>query len=252
MQGLENASGGLTDYGSFIALGLVAVWAVLLIPLCRSTLKTTPFLAASGSLAFLIVFFWLWPTITEISLGKFGSIKTNVEQAKTYLNQMKDIESQVKDIRTKIEQDAQAASKLQAEAAKMRADFDKAQAEREPRHITPEQAAKMINRLSTVPKGPVSVAPAFIDSTDVKDFAAQISDVLAKSGFNLVKAPKDVLTYSVPGVFIMVRDIQHAPLYAAEIQNAFRDEAGILLSGVSKPEDVSDDAPVVIAVSSHP
>jgi F0F1-type ATP synthase membrane subunit b/b' len=252
MQGLENTGGGLTDYGSFIALGLVVVWAALLIPLCRSKLKTTPFLAASGSLAFLIVFFWLWPTITEISLGKFGSIKTNVEQAKTYLNQMKGIQSQVKDIREKIEQDAQAASQLQAEAAKMRTDFDKAQAERQPRHITPEQAAKIINRLTPVQKGAVSVAPAFIDSTDAKDFAAQISEVLTKAGFNLVKAPKDVLSYSVPGVFLIVRDIQHAPSYAAEIQNAFKDEAGILLSGVSQPESVSDDAPVVIAVSSHP
>jgi hypothetical protein len=51
---------------------------------------------------------------------------------------------------------------------------------------------------------------------------------------------------------MMVRDIQHAPSYAVETQNAFKDEAGILLSGVSKPEDVSDDAPVIIAVSSHP
>jgi hypothetical protein len=51
---------------------------------------------------------------------------------------------------------------------------------------------------------------------------------------------------------MMVRDIAHAPSYAAEIQNAFNDEAGILLTGVSKPENVTDDAPVIIAVSSHP
>jgi hypothetical protein len=246
------STSGLTDYGSFIAVALLVVLAALLIPLCRSKLKIRAFLAASGTLGFLIVFFWLWPTITEISIAKFGSIKTNVEQAKTYLNQMKDIQSQVKEIRGKIEQDAQAASQLQAEGAKLRADFEKAQAERQPRHITPEQAAKIINRLGPVQKGPVSVTAGFVDSTDAKDFAAQITDVLTKSGFDLVKSPKDYLSFSVPGAFMMVRDIQHAPSYAVEIQNAFKDEAGILLSGVSKPEDVSDDAPVIIAVSSHP
>jgi F0F1-type ATP synthase membrane subunit b/b' len=217
-----------------------------------SKLKTAQFSAASLALAFFIVFFWLWPTITEISIGKFGSIKTNVEQAKTYLNQMKDIQAQVKDIREKIGQDAQAASRLQAEAAKMRADFDKAQAERQPRHITPDQAAKIINRLTPVQKGPVSVSPAAIDSTDAKDFAAQISDVLTKSGFNLVEAPKHYLSYSAPGAFLIVRDVQHAPSYAIEIQNAFKDEAGIVLTGIPKPEDVSDAVPVVIAVSYHP
>jgi F0F1-type ATP synthase membrane subunit b/b' len=247
----ENA-GGLTEYGSFIALALLIVLATLLIPLSRSKLKISAFLAASGTLGFLIVFFWLWPTITEIPIAKFGSIKTNVEQAKTYLNQMKNIQSQVKEIREKIEQDAQAASQAQAEAAKLRADFEKAQAERQPRHITPEQAAKIIERLKTVQKGPVAVTYGAVDSTDAKGFAEQIKDVLAKAGFNVVNSPKDYLSFSAPGAFMMVRDIQHAPPYASEIQKAFYDEIGILFSGASKPEDVSDDAPVVIAVSSHP
>jgi hypothetical protein len=215
-------------------------------------LKIRAFLAASGTLGFLIVFFWLWPTITEISIAKFGSIKTNVEQARTYLSQMKDIQSQVKEIKEQIERDAQAASQLQAEAARLRADFEKAQAERQPRRITPEQAAKIINRLGPVQNGPVSVTAAFVDSTDAKDFAAQITDVLTKSGFSLVKSPKDYLSFSGPGAFMMVRDFQHAPSYALEIQKAFKDEAGIWLNGWSKPEDVSDDAPVIIAVSSHP
>jgi hypothetical protein len=51
---------------------------------------------------------------------------------------------------------------------------------------------------------------------------------------------------------MMVRDIHHAPLYAIEIQNAFKDEAGITLPGVSRPEDIPDNDMVVIAVSSHP
>lgn len=248
----SDSPGGLTDYGSFVALGLVLVWVALLIPLSLSTLKTRAFLAASGVFSFLIVFFWLWPTITEISIAKFGSIKTNVEQAKTYLNQMKDIQSQVKEIRGTIERDTQAALQAQAEAAKLRADFDKVQAERKPRHITPEQAAKIIERLKTEQKGPVAVAYGFTDSTDAKGFAEQIKDVLTKAGFNVVKSPKDYLSFSIPGAFMLVRDAQHVPLYAEAIQKAFRDEVGIVFGGISKPEDVSDDVPLVIAISSHP
>jgi hypothetical protein len=144
---------GLMAYGSFIALGLVVVWAALLVPLCLTRLKTGAFLAASGVLAFLIVFFWLWPTITEISIGKFGSIKTNVEQARGYLNQLKAIEGEVGDIKARIEADAKSAQELQKETAKIRADFEQAQAARQPRHLTPEQVAAIINLLKPVPKG---------------------------------------------------------------------------------------------------
>jgi hypothetical protein len=107
------------------------------------------------------VFFWLWPTITEISIWKFGSIKTNVEQAKTYLNQMKALQNQVRDITEKIAQDAQAASKLQADAAQMRADFDKEntelrakaanlQSEISPRHLN---GPLFLSILGDSPKG---------------------------------------------------------------------------------------------------
>ena len=251
MQTLDSA-GGLTAYGSIIALGLVVVWAALLVPLCLNRLRTGAFSAASAVLAFLIVFFWLWPTITEISIGKLGSIKTNVEQARVYLSQLKAIEGEVGSIKSRLEADASSALELQKETAKIRADFEQAQAAREPRHITSEQEAAIIHRLKPIPKGPVAVMAALTDSTDAKSFYEQISDTLAKSGFTLIKSPKDYLSFSVPGAFMMVRDIHNVPSYAIDIQNAFKDEAGILLTGFSKPEDIPDDDIVVIAVSSHP
>jgi hypothetical protein len=114
MQPLEN-SGGLTAYGLLIALGLLVIWAVLLIPLSRGRLKTAPFLTASIVFAFLIVFFWLWPTITEISFGKLGSIKTNVEQVRVYLSQIKAIEGEVRDVNDRIKADATRAQERVAE-----------------------------------------------------------------------------------------------------------------------------------------
>jgi hypothetical protein len=186
------------------------------------------------------VFFWLWPTITEISIWKFGSIKTNVEQARVYLSQLKAIESEVGDIKARIEADATRAQELQKQTAKMRADFEQAQAARRPRHLTPEQEAGIIKRLTPVPKGPVSVMSALLDATDAKEFAVQISEVLTNSGFKLVDPPVKWISFSVPGVMMCVQDIQHAPSYAAAIQSAFNDEAGLLMTGYSKPEDIHD------------
>jgi hypothetical protein len=113
VQPLEN-SGGLTAYGPFIALGLVAFWAVLLIPVSRGRLEEGPFRTASYFLGLLAGFFCLWPYITEISFGKLGSIKTNVEQARAYLSQIKAIEGEVKDVKARIKVDTQRAQDQQS------------------------------------------------------------------------------------------------------------------------------------------
>jgi len=183
VQSLDN-SGGLTAYGSFIALGLVVVWAVLLIPLSRGRLKTRAFLAASGVLAFLVVFFWLWPTITEISIWKFGSIKTNVEQARVYLSQLKAIEGEVGDIKARIEADATRPQELQTQAAKMRADLEKEIAARQARLINPQQRVRLVAALTKItPKGELTVTWKLFDE-EAERFGKQILEALNEAGFN--------------------------------------------------------------------
>lgn len=192
MQPLEN-SAGLTAYGSLIALGLVVVWAVLLIPLSRGRLKTAPFLAASGVLVFLVVFFWLWPTITEISFWKLGSIKTNVEQARVYLSQLKAIEGEVRDIKARIEADARRAQELQKQV--------------QPRLITPQQYLRLVAALSKItPKGQLTVTWKLFDE-EAEQFGKQILKALNEAGFD-AKEVRGPFGFGISGQWIMVRDLK--------------------------------------------
>lgn len=71
----------MLEHGAYVALGLLAIWIVLLFSLARGTMKTAPFGMASLFFALMIPFFWLGPEITELSILKVGSFKTNAEQA---------------------------------------------------------------------------------------------------------------------------------------------------------------------------
>lgn len=215
MQPLEN-SGGLANYGTFIALGLIFVWGVVLIALCRSKLKTAAFSVASGVLVFLIVFFWLWPTITEISIGKFGSIKTNVEQAKTYFNQMKEIQSQVKDMRDKIEQDTRAATQLQADAEKMRADAEKARAETARikeqlagREFTQDQHDRVASLIEGLPR-PLASTMLFdsaVGNGDAKRYGGLIARALSDAVGRPIDGPLGLSTcVECTGVWVCVNE----------------------------------------------
>jgi hypothetical protein len=229
---LEN-SGGLTAYGSFIALGLVVVLAALLIPLSRGRLNTRAFVAASSVLALLVVFFWLWPTITEISIWKFGSIKTNVEQARVYLSQLKAIESQVGDIKARIEADATRAQELQNQAAKMRADLEKEIAARQPRLINPEQRVQLVAALTKINlKGKLTVTWKLFDE-EAERFGKQILESLNEAGFD-AKEIRGSFGFGIPGQWILLRDLekyQHEPSWIGDVQAALNSTAGVSFDG---------------------
>jgi hypothetical protein len=85
----------LLEHGAFVALALLVIWIALLIPLARGTLKTIQFSVASMFLALMIPFFWLGPEITELTILKVGSFKTNAEQATKYFDEIKTIRSKI-------------------------------------------------------------------------------------------------------------------------------------------------------------
>ena len=85
----------MLEYGAYVALALPVVWLALLFPLARGTLKGFPFVAASAFLALMIPFFWLGPEITELTILKVGSFKTNAELATKYFDQIKTIRDEV-------------------------------------------------------------------------------------------------------------------------------------------------------------
>lgn len=87
----------MLKYGAFVALALLLIWAALLVCLVRGQLKTTSFGTASMFLALMVPFFWLGPEITELTISKIGSFKTNVQQATQYLDEIKKIHDKLKD-----------------------------------------------------------------------------------------------------------------------------------------------------------
>lgn len=85
----------MLEYGAYVALGLLVIWVALLFPLARGTLKAVPFGAASMFLALMIPFFWLGPEITELTILKVGSFKTNAQEASKYFEEIKTIRGKI-------------------------------------------------------------------------------------------------------------------------------------------------------------
>lgn len=212
-----------------------------MIPLSRGRLKAAPFLGASSVLAFLVVFFWLWPTITEISFGKLGSIKTNVEQARVYLSQIKAIEGEVRDVKAQIEADATRAQKLQKAI--------------QPRLITEPQRLQLVAALPQItPKSKITVTWKLFDN-EAKQFGRQILAALNKAGFDAeeIRGPFGM---SIPGQWIALRDIkkyQNKPSWVGSVQAALKRATGIEFPG--EPMDLTyrpEYGEVSIVISAKP
>jgi hypothetical protein len=132
------------ENGAFVALGLLVIWVALLIPLARGTLKAIPLGAASMFLALMIPFFWLGPEITELTILKVGSFKTNAEQATKYFEE-------IKSIRAKIEAEDHAINaaveSLDKEIAAARAETKQIRERMADRKVTDDQQARIVPKL---------------------------------------------------------------------------------------------------------
>jgi peptidoglycan hydrolase CwlO-like protein len=99
-----------------IPLTLLVVWIGVLFSLTRRKTTIGIFTAASGFLAFFIIFFSLGNAITEVSISSIGKIKTNAE------TDLKEIET----IKAKIQNEEDS---LNAEIAKLRVSLGKSHEE---------------------------------------------------------------------------------------------------------------------------
>src|SRR5262245_17985235 len=115
------------------------------------------------------------------------------------------------------------------------------------RILTPEQQATLVEWLSKAPKGPVSVVHARGD--EPRAYALQITEALKAAGFNpkLDQAPA---TLNVPGLWLLVRDLQQPPPYAVAIQTAFR-EIHVQLDAQQDVQHVPDAKTVVLVIGSR-
>jgi hypothetical protein len=87
------------EVGQWVALLLLAVWLLLLYRLIFARIKVSHFAAASAVLIVLVPFFWLSNGITELTIARVGSLKTNFAAAATFLAQVtqlrNDLEPQI-------------------------------------------------------------------------------------------------------------------------------------------------------------
>jgi uncharacterized phage infection (PIP) family protein YhgE len=85
----------VAGYGPFVALLLLLLWVLMLVRLTLGRLKVMPFVAASGFMVLIVPFFWLSDGITEWSISRVGSFKTNAEQAHKYLDEIRFVRDKV-------------------------------------------------------------------------------------------------------------------------------------------------------------
>jgi hypothetical protein len=93
-----------------------------------------------------------------------------------------------------------------------------------PRDITASQHASLVECLKKSPhKGAVLINPGLLNG-DAPQIAEDIRKVFEEAGgFELKPIPQGTaaMTWSTPGVFLVVIDLHHAPSHATEIQKCF-------------------------------
>ena len=115
------------------------------------------------------------------------------------------------------------------------------------RVITPEQQVTLVEFLKNAPKGPVVVFHGLDD--EPRSYAMQISNTLKAAGFaaRLEQAPAAL---NLPGMWLLVRDLQQPPAHAVPIQTAFR-EIHVDLDGQQDQQHVPDAKTVVVLIGSR-
>jgi hypothetical protein len=173
----------LLEYGAYVALALLVIWVILLIPLTRGKLKVLQFGAASAFLALMVPFFWLGPEITELTILKVGSFKTNAEQATKYFQQ-------IKDIRGKIETEAQvvnsALSALKTDIAEARTETQKIKERMADRQLSDQQISQIADRVKPFAGQQFQVV-TYWDIKECVAIANRIYEGLTLGGWQFIK-----------------------------------------------------------------
>lgn len=217
----------MLEHGGFVALGLLVIWVALLVPLARGDLKVTPFSAASIFLALMIPFFWLAPGITEFTITKIGSFKTNAEEAFKYFEE-------IKTIRAKIETEAQA---VNAAVTTLKTDIAQAQGETEklkerlsPRHLTDEQVTEVANSVRKYAGQKASVM-TYWDNQECAGLAHRIFETLRSANWDM--GSSDQVSFS-PGSW------RRPPPPGPRLKN------GIVINVNSPPEKTQNAAKALV------
>jgi hypothetical protein len=116
-----------------------------------------------------------------------------------------------------------------------------------PRDITASERSSLVNCLKNSPnKGIVHIVPGWVNG-DARQIGDQIAKIFEEAGgFDLKPSPiGENLSWSSPGIFLIVTDLKHAPAHATNIQKCFW-EAGRKIVGY--PDKDHDPNTVTIGI----
>jgi hypothetical protein len=108
---------------------------------------------------------------------------------------------------------------------------------RAPRSFTIAERKKIVPCLKKLPQGKIFLIPKAFDE-DAQQYAQKILALLKLGGCNAGPAPSGApapMSYGVPGAFIFVFDMKHAPPLAIALQQCFL-SAGYLFNGGTLPK----------------
>jgi hypothetical protein len=144
-------------------------------------------------------------------------------------------------------------AKANERTAEIKLALEREIAARQPRTITPEQHAKIVEYLKSAnPKGPITVVWKLFDE-EAEKFARQIIAVLKDSGFDVTEG-RGPFGFGERGAWIVVRDLEKvktSPTAIGAVQGAFRDILHIQFDGGERKEGYPD-VDVTIAVGAKP
>lgn len=133
-------------------------------------------------------------------------------------------------------------AKLEQERAARKAAEAKA---KQARGITSEQRIELLACLKAQSKeGGVFVRPAEFDA-EATAYGKQVEQLLREAGFEIRKWPEASVSWSIPGAFLIVKDLNHAPRVAVVIQSCF-EKVGIILEGHAKEGHPADAVSIAI------
>ena len=110
-----------------------------------------------------------------------------------------------------------------------------------PRDITESEHNSLVNCLKNSPqKGVVHINPGWVNG-DARQIGEEITKIFEEAGgFDLKPPPQgESLSWSSPGIFLVVTDLRHAPAHATEIQKCFW-QAGRKIFGYPNKDHAPD------------
>ena len=118
----------------------------------------------------------------------------------------------------------------------------------QPRGIDQVTKANIVACLNSGPKGVIYIRPAVLDA-EAAAFGKQIEEIFSSAQYDIKKWPDASMSWSIPGIFMIVKEMTAAPPHAKFIQQCF-ERNNIEIIGYPEPKHPANE--VSIAIGARP